>query len=211
MPNVNMQPATGACFFEPCLFPNQQLVHKCSICRRFIHILCCDANEIERIDGEDDCRCMRCSQTKPPGKPDIATPKKTGLKKLPGVPVPDPKKKAVDKQPNNAPLPSVPAPDPKKKAVDKQPNNAPRPSVPAPDPKKKAVDKQPNNAPRPRKNVGGKLSDKPAPSPDGTSKRFDSSLDKTGKAVAFNAYHDLIKAQMDKLTESVKSGIICNG
>lgn len=64
-----MSRLTGVCCFQPCTNSTQQLVHKCPICKRFIHILCCLDNNIPLIEGDDEYRCKSCYDRLSAAKP----------------------------------------------------------------------------------------------------------------------------------------------
>ena len=75
---------TGECCFQPCTNNTQELHHKCIICKRFIHILCCCDNDIPLIEGEDEYRCLPCYTISLAAKPAtlaVAEPTSKSLRK----------------------------------------------------------------------------------------------------------------------------------
>jgi len=55
-----MQRPVGECCIKPCKYAFQQLMHRCQICKQYIHILCCIDYNIPKIEGEDEYRCLSC-------------------------------------------------------------------------------------------------------------------------------------------------------
>jgi hypothetical protein len=52
----------GFCAVPKGDYPKMELLHKSAACKRFVHIVCCMANDLA---GEDDCFC--CSHLCHPG------------------------------------------------------------------------------------------------------------------------------------------------